>query len=238
MSSSQPLSLNYLVFDDDNDAENQYHSNIAIPSYKCNLIFINPTDFYDAELNLFDDEKFIHEIQNKTQGININLVISDWNILSPNDEGFSGIVGWNIIESVIKAKDKLKSRSFLIYSADLKKASLYIIDKIKSDIEKDDLITSLNFISSILELKIKFCKRDDQRFSEVVTLLKSSNSISNIVLDSVLNFDKNTIVNTGNKNFDGKKISELVNEQPDIQGLKFIKEFIELSIANYTELNA
>ena len=58
------------------------------------------------------------------------------------------------------------------------------------------------------------------------------------MLDSVLNFDKNTIVKTGNKHFDGKKIFELVNEHPDVQGLKFIREFIELSIANYSELNA
>lgn len=238
MSSSQPLYLNYLVFDDDNDAENQYRSNIAIPSYKCNLIFINPTDFYDAELNVFNEEQFISEIQNKTQGININLIISDWNILSSNDEGFSGIVGWDIIEYVIKAKDKLKTRTFLIYSADLHKASQYIIDKVKRDIEKDDLITSLNFISKILEIKLKFCQRNEQRFSEVITLLKLSNTISNIVLDSVLNFDKNTIIKTGNKNFDGKRISELVNDNPNIQGLKFIREFIELSIANYSELNA
>lgn len=238
MSSNQPLSLNYLVFDDDNDAESQYRSNITVPSYNCNLIFINPTEFYDAESNLFNGEQFISEIQKKTQGININLVISDWNILPANEDGFQGIVGWDIIEYVIKAKNKLKTRSFLIYSADLNKASQYIIDKIKKDIEKNDLITSLNFISSILEIRLKFCKRDEQRFSEVVTLLKLSNTISNIVLDSVLNFDKNTIVKTGNKHFDGKKIFELVNEHPDVQGLKFIREFIELSIANYSELNA
>lgn len=238
MSSSQPLFLNYLVFDDDNDAEIQYRTNVTDPSFKGNLIFINPTNFYDAELNIFDEEKFISEIQNKTQGVNINLIISDWNILPSNDDGFSGIVGWNIIEDVIKAKAKLKTRSFLIYSADLNKASQYIIDKIRQDIDKNDIITSLNFISSILEIKLKFCKRNEQRFSEVITLLKSSNTISNVVLDSILNFDKNTIVKTGNKHFDGKKISELVNESPNIQGLKFIREFIELSIANYSELNA
>ena len=238
MSSSQPISLNYLVFDDDNDAKNQYQSNIKIPSCDCNMIFINPADFFDAESNVFNEEGFINDICEKTKGININLIISDWNILSSNEDGFSGIVGWDIIEYVIKAKDKLKSRSFLIYSADLKKASKYIIDRIKGDIEKDDLITSLNFVTEILELKLKFCKRDDNRFTEIVTLLKSSNTISNIVLNSILNFDKNTVINTGNDHFDGKQISDLINDNPDINGLKFIREFIELSIANYTELNA
>jgi hypothetical protein len=238
MSSSQPISLNYLVFDDDNDAKKQYQSNINIPSCDCNIIFINPVDFFDADSNIFNGEGFISDICEKTKGININLIISDWNILPPNEDGFSGIVGWDIIEYVIKAKDKLKSRSFLIYSADLKKASKYIIDRIKGDIDKDDLITSLDFVTEILELKLKFCKRDDNRFAEIVTLLKSSNTISNIVLNSILNFDKNTVINTGNEHFDGKQISDLINDNPDVNGLKFIREFIELSIANYTELNA
>lgn len=238
MSSSQLISLNYLVFDDDNDAKNQYESTIILPSCNCNMIFINPKNFFDAESNFFNEDGFVSEIYEKTKGLNINLIISDWNILPPNQDGFSGIVGWDIIESVIKAKNKLKSRSFLIYSADLKKASEFIIKRIKSDLEKDELITSLEFITAILELKLKFCKRDENRFSEITTLLKSSNSISNIVLNSVLNFDKNTVINTGNKHFDGKSISDLINDQPDINGLKFIREFIELSIANYTELNA
>lgn len=238
MSSGQPISLNYLVFDDDDDAKNQYQSNITIPSCQCNMIFINPVDFFDAESNVFNNDKFIEEICEKTKGVNINLIISDWNILPSNSDGFSGIVGWNVIESAIKAKDKLKSRTFLIYSADLKKASQYIIDRIKGDIEKDDLITSLEFISAILELKLKFCKRDENRFSEITTLLKASNTISNIVLNSIMSFDKNTVINTGNKHFDGKRILDLVNDQPDINSLKFIREFIELSIANYTDLNA
>jgi len=88
-------------------------------------------------------------------------------------------------------------------------------------------------------LKIKFCKRDEHRFGEIIILLKESNTISNIVLNSILSFEKNLVINTGNSDFDGKKIADIVSGQSSENGgLKFIREFIELSIANYTELNA
>jgi hypothetical protein len=87
-------------------------------------------------------------------------------------------------------------------------------------------------------LKIKFCKRDEQRFEEIKTLLKQSNTISNVVLDSLISFDENTIVNTGNSDYDGKRIADILDlNHQDIGGLKFIREFIELSIAHYSNLN-
>lgn len=239
MSSNSKIDVNYLVFDDDNDAQNQYITQVIIPGYTCNLIYINPKDFFLVDDNKFDNENFIKEIIDKTKGLNINLIVTDWNILAPSD-GFNGFVGWDVIESVLVAKDKLKSRSFLIYSGDLKKATEYIIAKIKNDIANEDqeLITSKEFISKILELKIKFCRRDENRFTEITTLLRGSNTISDIVLNSILSFEDNTIINTGNRNYDGKKISELVNNnEVDNNGLKFIREFIDLSIANYTELS-
>ena len=46
------------------------------------------------------------------------------------------------------------------------------------------------------------------------------------------------IINTGNVNYDGKSISEVLNgDDIDIRGLKFIREFIDLSIAHYSKLN-
>lgn len=240
MSSTRPVILNYLVFDDDPEAPEQYKKNVIIKGYETNLIFINPTEFFDVEMNIFEEAKFIKSIDDSTKGININLIISDWNIL-PSNEGYSGLVGWDVLECILKAKEKLKSRTFLIYSADINKASQYILNKITSEIadNKGDAIPSLAFVSKILELKIKFCKRDENRFGEIVTLLMDSNTISNIVLNSILSFDQNVIIDTGNSDFDGKKISDIINSvSPDNEGLKFIREFIELSIANYTELNA
>jgi hypothetical protein len=240
MSSNRPVTLNYLVFDDDPEAPEQYKKNVTIKGYETELIFINPTDFFNVEKNIFEQEEFIKSIDGLTKGININLIISDWNIL-PSNDGFSGLVGWDVLECILKAKEKLKSRTFLIYSADINKASIYILDKITSEItaNKGDAIPSLAFISKLLELRIKFCKRDDNRFGEIVTLLLESNTISNIVLNSILSFDQNVIINTGNSDFDGKKVGDIINSvSPDNGGLKFIREFIELSIANYTELNA
>lgn len=241
MASSNKIPLNYLVFDDDDEAENQYIKNIQIAGYHCTPIFINPTDFYDVDKNEFNEYNFLQAIIEKTAGLNINLIVSDWNIIDKNED-FSGTVGWDIVQYVIKAKDKLKNKPFLIYSSDIVNASNYILSKIAQEVcvekEKIDDLSLNNFIANILQLKIKFWKRDGTQFNEIITLLKNSNTISNIVLNSVLAFDKNMVINTGNMDFDGKKISDLLNENEiDIRGLKFIREIIELSIAHYSKLN-
>lgn len=236
---SQP-ELNYLIFDDDSDAPNQYLNKIHIEGCLVNPIVINPLDSYNVEENKFNFEKFELEIIEKTKSRNINLIITDWNIIPENPDGFSGIKGWDIIEKVIQTREKWKSRTFLIYSSDIKTASDYVIGKIKNEIENhpNDLIPSLEFISKVIELKIKFCKRNDQRFQEIQTLLKESNTISNVLLDSVLTFDSNLIINTGNSDFDGKRISEILNPNNiELGSLKFIKEFIDLSISHYSKLN-
>lgn len=234
------VELNYLVFDDDSDAPNQYNNKITIDGCQVNSIVINPLDSYNVEKNEFEYEKFKTEVLEKSKGRNINLIISDWNIIAENPEGFKGIKGWDIIENLLEIKDRWKSKTFLIYSSDIKKASDYIIGKIKNELENqpDDIIPSLNFISKVIELKVKFCRRDDQRFQEIKTLLRESNTISNVVLDSIISFDSNMVINTGNRDFDGKRITDILNtDSLDIGGLKFIKEFIDLSISHYSRLN-
>lgn len=234
------VELNYLVFDDDTDAPNQYNNKINIEGCQVNPIVVNPKDSFDVETNKFEFDNFKNEVLEKTKGRNINLIITDWNILAANPGGFTGIKGWDIIENVLQIKDKWKSKTFLIYSSDIKKASDYVIGKIKNELENqpDDIIPALNFISKVIELKVKFCRRDDQRFQEIKTLLRESNTISNVVLDSILSFDSNMIINTGNSDFDGKRIAEILNTNSlDIGGLRFIKEFIDLSISHYSRLN-
>jgi len=233
------IELNYLVFDDDPEAINQYNNKIRISGCLVTPIVINPIDYYIVDANEFNVNEFKKEIIQKTKGRNINLIITDWNILNKVDE-FPGIKGWDIIEWVIATKEKWKSRTFLIYSSDIKRASDYVLQKIKKEIEDkpEDIIPSLEFIREIIELKIKFCKRDEQRFEEIKTLLKQSNTISNVVLDSLISFDKNIVVNTGNSDYDGKRILDILDlNNQDIGGLKFIREFIELSIAHYSNLN-
>lgn len=233
------IELNYLVFDDDPDAPNQYKNRIKLPGCIINSICIDPVQYFDAESNTFNNKEFNDEILKKTRGRNINLIISDWNIM-PAHKGFDGIVGWNVIEMVLQANEKFKSRTFLIYSSDIKKASEYIFSKIKSEMvaHPEDAIPSLEFISKMLNLSIKFCKRDKNRFDEIKTLLSESNTISNIVLDSIISFDQNMVIKTGNSDYDGKKISDILNNSDlNIGGLKFIREFIELSVSHYSEIN-
>jgi len=234
------VELNYLVFDDDPDAPYQYNNKINIDGCQVNPIVINPKGSFDVETNKFKFENFRNEVLEKTMGRNINLIITDWNILAENADGFAGIKGWDIIESVLEIKEKWKSKTFLIYSSDIKKASDFVIGKIKNELENqpDDIIPALNFISKVIELKVKFCRRDDQRFQEITTLLRESNTISNVVLNSILSFDSNMVINTGNSDFDGKRISDILNTNNlEIGGLKFIKEFIDLSISHYSRLN-
>ncbi|WP_264552594.1 hypothetical protein [Flavobacterium sp. N2038] len=241
MASTDKIPLRYLVFDDDDEAENQYIRNVKIDGYECIPIYINPTDFFDPDNNKFKQEEFIAAINQKTAGVNINLIVTDWNIIDENAD-YKGLVGWDILEYVINTKDKLKSRPFFIYSSDIKKASKYILSKISHEVcNGKDTIDDLslnNFIADILQLKVKFWKRDGTHFNEIITLLRDSNTISNIVLDSVLSFDENIVVNTGNANYDGKSITEILNRDDiDLRGLKFIREFIDLSIAHYSKLN-
>lgn len=234
------IELNYLVFDDDTDAPNQYINKIRISGCHVNPIVINPLDSYDVAENRFDFNKFKEEVLEKSRGRNINLIITDWNIISENNDGFSGIKGWDIIEKILEIQEKWKSRTFLIYSSDIKTASNYVIQRIKKEVKDfpEEVIPSLDFVSRVIELKIKFCKRSDQRFEEIKTLLNESNTISNVVLESILSFDSNMILNTGNPDFDGKKISDIIDTNAsDLGGLKFIREFIELSISHYSKLN-
>jgi hypothetical protein len=234
------VELNYLVFDDDSDAPNQYNNKIKIDGCQVNPIIINPKDHFDVDTNQFVIQRFNEEVLEKSKGRNINLIITDWNILASNEDGFEGVTGWEIIENVLQINEKWKSKTFLIYSSDIKRASDYIIGKIKNDLERqpDDIIPALTFLSKVIELKVKFCKRNENRFQEIKTLLKESNTISNVVLDSILSFDKNMIINMGNSHFDGNRISDILNSNnSEIGGLKFIKEFIDLSISHYSQLN-
>lgn len=94
------------------------------------------------------------------------------------------------------------------------------------------------FISMLLELRIKCHKRNDNsRFEEIKTLLNQTNTISNMVLNTVHSYEDHTI-NMGNEIYDGKKIKDIISSyELDNGGLKFIREFIELSIAHYTNLS-
>ena len=145
-----------------------------------------------------------------------------------------------IIEIMLSIHAKYRKCPFLIYSGKSNEASKVLISKIQAEInsEQNTPIFSLDLLSLLLELRIKFCARNS-RFSEINMLVKGQKSISQIVLNLLSVFEENTVVNTGNGAFDGRTIGslvELISQNNDL-GLKFIREFMELSIANYTEVN-
>jgi len=240
MSSNDPIQLNYLVFDDEDEEKNQNGLQVKIPGFTCNLIFVNPTDFLIAEDNTFDIDGFKKEIVSKTKGYYISLIATDWNML-PQTTNHPELNGLEIVETLLKINEKYRKCPFLIYSGKPQEASNVLISKLKTEVCTDEVkepIYSLELLSLLLELKIKFCARNS-RFEEIMTLMKGEKTISQIVLNLLANFDSNLLVNTGNHNYDGKTIGSLVEmlSQDNDRGLKFIREFIELSIANYTEIN-
>lgn len=227
------IPLNYLVFDDNQEAEKIYQESVKINSCVCNIYYINPKDFYNEEDNSFNEDEFISYIKKKTEGIHISLIATDWHIL-PKIGEFPGVFGWDVIEYAIRAKETFEKRVFLIYSSNMSDVLKHINKKIRED---DNFSESINdFTKKALELKINFINRNEDVSQKIKDLLSKNNTISNIVLDTIQSYHKNTIINMGHE-YDYKVISEILNDDKNIQGIRFIRELIELSIANFTELN-
>ncbi|WP_185212828.1 hypothetical protein [Sphingobacterium mizutaii] len=238
MSSTEPLKINYLVFDDEGKEFALNQKNVKSPGIECNVIFFNPNDYYDALNDEFKINEFIVDIKQKIEGKYISLVASDWNMLRKT-ANYPEVNALQIIQILLGINDKHKKTHYLIYSGNPSEVSTVLIDLIKNELEKkNEPIYSKELLSLLLELKIKFSSRGE-RFTEIQTLIKSSKTISLILLNSLSSFEKLKLHNTGNECFDGRSIEELLDliAQNNDLGLKFIREFIEMSIANYTDLN-
>jgi hypothetical protein len=232
------IELNYLVFDDENEEENQFHSNVTIAGCECKLNFINPVNFWNKDTNEFELNKFKEELDHLIKGKQINLIASDWNMV-PITNNYQEVNALEIIRILVNYNSKFKKVPCLIYSGKLSDATQVLLSEIKNDIESNDLpIQSKELLGMLLEMKIKFCTRNE-RFSEIKALINNSKTISLIFLNALAKFDHNIVHNTGNECFDGKKIGELIglSSQDNDLGLKFIREIIELSISHYSKLN-
>lgn len=235
MGNQHKIDLYYFVFDDDNNQETLHRQNVTIRGCNCNLLFINPKDFYDENKNSFDEEAFKEKVIRESQGKEISLSATDWNLI-PNNDNFNGICGWDIIELVIQAKPKLENKRFLIYSGNIQDVSNFITGKIGKNNNTQNLPIITNVVEKLLKLSIKICSRNAQ-FEEISSALKKTNTISSIVLNTIQLFGKNKIHNTGNRFYDGKKIVDILkSEEADIYELRFIREIIELAIARYSDL--
>lgn len=233
------IKINILVFEDDAEQKDILISKIKISGFEIDILFIDPVDYYDAKNDSFDNDSFLATINEKVKGNYINLIASDWNLFNKTDN-CNPIKGIDIIETMLSINTKFSKVQYLLYSSNVDEASKTILERIKDNIESrsTDEIETINLLKLIFTARIKFTKRGPH-FTEIIQLIKEENSISSVVLDSLENFDETIIVNTGNENFDGRKISDFLEliQKNDLKGLKFIKEFTELAIANYTELN-
>ncbi len=231
MGHQSKIELYYFVFDDENQQKDLLIQTIKISGCNCNLIFINPKDYINEQTGSFDKETFKSKVIDESQGKEISLIATDWNLINKSDK-FNGICGWDIIELVIEAKQKLENKRFLIYSGNTKYVSKFIAEKIR---ENDNIEKLPIVIEKLLKLRIKICSRNSQ-FEEILSALKDANTISSIVLNTIQSFGKHKI-NTGNKFYDGREIVDILkSEEADIFGLKFIREIIELAIAKYSDL--
>lgn len=238
MATGNKILLNYLVFDDEDEEINQNKSNVNVPGFDCQLTFINPANYWNQDTNEFELVKFNEELDNLLLGKQINLIASDWNMV-PKTENYQEVNALEVIKILAKKNPKFKKVQYLIYSGKPKEVSQVLISEIKADLDlKDEPIYSKELLSMLLEMKIKFCSRNE-RFNEVNTLISNNKTISLIVLNALSQFDQNTIHKTGNEYFDGRKIGnllDLISQNNDL-GLKFIREIIELSITHYSKLN-
>lgn len=231
MGNQSKIDLHYLVFDDEDQQKALLIQEINISGCNCNLIFINPKDYIDERTGFFNQEAFKSKVVEESQGKGISLIATDWNLINKSDK-FNGICGWDIIELVIEAKQKLENKRFLIYSGNTKDVSKFIAEKIR---ENDNIEKLPIVVEKLLNLRIKICSRNSQ-FEEILSALKDANTISSIVLNTIQSFGEHKMHNMGN-DYDGNKIVDILkSEEADIFGLKFIREIIELAIAKYTDL--
>lgn len=232
MGNQNKIDLHYLVFDDDSTQEDLLNQTISISGCNCNLIFINPKDYIDEKTGSFDKKAFNDKVIQESHGKEISLIATDWHIFSEEDNS-NKIYGWDIINLVIEAKQKLENKRFLIYSGNIQDVSKFIAEKIKENgiTERLPIV-----VEKLLKLRIKICSRKSQ-FEEILSALKDANTISSIVLNTIQLFGEHKVHNMGNKFYDGKKIVDILkSEEADIFGLKFIREIIELAIATYSDL--
>lgn len=237
---SNNIDLNVVFFEDDPNQKALLSERIKIQGFNINKIFIDPNDFYNAGQHIFSLKDLSSHIQDELKGKHVDLIATDWNLFEASpDLKFKGI---DSIQLILEIKPKLVKTQFLIYSGNIQEASEYVLNNIVQNISEakergNSELLSIKLIKDILSTRISFCSRGEY-FDKVNQLLKSEVSVKNIVLNS-LEASSLTTINTGNTDFDGKTLEDLTTliNSEDIKGLKFIKEFTELAIANYTELN-
>lgn len=236
------VSVYFIVFDDDPGQNKIIESKIldGLKEYEVSYDLINPKDFVDIERNSFRNEEFKNFVFEKSKGKSISVIASDCNLITIEDFKVQGI---DVVSILLSDERKNYNVPFILYSGKLDEASRHIIKKIQTeakDIENDQFdINSIDILKHLMLAKIKFSGRNQDSYcSEIIRLIKSEISIKDIIQNEFNKFGL-TKINIGNSDYDGKSLDEIISliDTNDIRGQRFIKEFTDLSIANYTHLN-
>lgn len=236
------VSVYFIVFDDDSGQNKIIESKIldGLKEYDVYYDLINPKDFVDIENNSFKNQEFKNFVFEKSKGKSISVIASDCNLITIEDFKLQGI---DIVSLLLSDERKNYNVPFILYSGKLDEASRHIIEKIQieaKNIQSNDVdINSIDILKHLMLAKIKFSGRNEDSYcSEIIRLIKSEISIKDIIQNEFNKFGL-TKINIGNSEYDGKSLDEIVSliDNNDIRGQRFIKEFIDLSIANYAYLN-
>lgn len=233
----------FLVFDDDPAQEEIIRKKIIdqLGEYELEYDLINPKDFINLETNSFKEEDFKNYVFEKTKGKHISVIASDCNLIKIENFIYQGI---DLISLLLTEVRKNYKCPFILYSGKAKDASTHIINKIKYEIENeledDKDINSIQILKNLMEARINFSGRlDDSYCDEIIKVIKSDLNTNEIIFNSFKKFGL-TKINIGNNDYDGKSLDEVLEliYHQDIKGQRFIKEFLELSIAHYSNLNS
>ena len=192
--------------------------------------FLDPKDYITKATNfVFDEDKFVSDIDEFSAGKVLNLVACDYNL----DDQIKGIDIIELIKS--KSRKRLNSCSFIIHSSNVSEASARLLDKI-TNITPGDKDKIVEVINEIIQTRIKFVSRQQYPL-EIVTQLKSIQDIKSILLNSLSKVDFK--IACGNVDFDGLSSEELIDliDKEDAKGKRFVLELIEISLAHYSNLN-
>jgi hypothetical protein len=229
---SKKLSLCFVVVDNDPGQDKIIKQQVLtkLGFFDVHYKFLDPKDYITKATNfIFDEDKFVADIDEFSAGKVLNLVACDFNL----DDKIKGIDIIELIKS--KSRKKLNNCGFIIHSSNISEASARFLERI-TNVAPGDKEKVVEAINEIIQTRIKFVSRT-QYPAEIVSQLKSIQDIKSILLSSLSKVDFK--IACGNVDFDGLSSQQLIDliDKEEPKGKRFIHELIEISLAHYSNLN-
>lgn len=182
--------------------------------------------------NKIDMQKVIPIFKEEFKGLNFDIIAVDWDF----EDGPDGINGIELIKQFQINRIK-RSAPKILYSGILKDEVETICERYKKEEFNFDRVWKL--IKPMIEIDIvNFVDRENYEKEIVSFLSKNTLNADNLIIKE-LNKHSDLVFENGYPQFEGQtlgKIAEIIaNDYP--QGVKFLKEIIELTIAHIVKLN-